>query len=230
MMKLGVFQKKNQRGFTLIEVMIGVALLASMSVLMYSTVNRSLSSKEYVEKKNEGVHGVRVILDKMIRDVNQAFMANVVFRGAQGEFQTGFKGQESFMEFSTMSHYHYLPNEKDSDQVVVGYRLESNDKSLYKLMRRESNRLTKNLDEGGKEFDVLDNIKKLELKYYDANKKEWVNDWDSTSLSALGKLPEAVQINITVAELADDESDTIKKEISFSTVAMIGMYQNEINF
>jgi len=220
---------KNTRGFTLLEIMIAVAILTGMSLLITTTMNRVLTAKVKVEGRDEQLHGLRVALSKMVDDISQAVRANKAFSGSDNKFMTGMKGSDVELNFSTLSHYHFLEGLKETDQTVIGYSLKPTDKGENSLMRRETGRLSDKLDEGGTAYPLLDNVKKLKFSYYDSNKKEWVNEWDSEQISVLGRLPFAVKIELTVIEEVDDDEKR-PREYDFSTIALIESYKNELNF
>ncbi len=223
---------KHQKGFTLIEVLVGVGILSIMCLLIFSTMNRVLNSKNRVENRDGLLHEVRIGLTKMTEDLSQAFVTNKAMNGPLGKevFISGMKGGEDHLDFTTMGHFHYLKGTKDTDQAVIGYTLQKNDHGLYDLMRRETGRLSEKLDEGGISFALIEDVKSLKLTYYDSNKKDWVSEWDSNQESVLGRLPMIIKIELTVAELKDDDSHDIAKEYEFMTATNVEMYKNAIEF
>lgn len=220
----------NKSGFTLLEVIIGVALLAALGILLTTTVRESLKDKTRVERADEVIHSIRGGLGKMVGDLNQALLANNGLQGQNTSYFTGLKGDDDEIHFSTFSHYHYVQDEHDTDQVFVGYSLKKNDKGFYDLMRRESLRLGDKLEEGGTSFLLVDNVKELKIEYYDSGKTEWVKAWDTSQISSLGKLPMAVKITMTVVELKNLDSEEVVKEYTMTTTARLDLYKNEINF
>lgn len=220
----------NQKGFSLIEIMIAVGLLTAMSVMIYTTMSRSLEGKARVEKRDEVLHAVNLGIGKLTTDLSQAFIAYSNLEGQNSAYKTGMKGGEEEVSFSTFSHYHYIKNAKDTDQVTVGYELKKNEEGFYDLMRRESLRLSEEIDEGGAQFPLIENVKEFKLEYYDSNKREWVKEWDTTKVSVLGRLPQAVKISIAVIEPDDEGSLENGLEHNYSTIALVDLYSNEIRF
>lgn len=220
----------NHKGFSLIEIMIAVGLLATMSLMINSIMGRTLSAKSKVERRDDLLHSTRLSLGKMTEDLSQAFLASSTMQGQNASYKTGMKGSESQIDFSTLSHFHYQKNANDTDQVTVGYILKSNELGFYDLIRRETQRLSDKIDEGGDSFVLMENIKEFKLQYYDSQKEEWVKEWDSTQISNLNRLPMVAQIDITVVETEDSESDVVLREYPFSTKALVDLYKNEINF
>jgi len=220
----------GKAGFTLLEVLISVAILTAMSLLMYSGLHRSLEAKQRVEWKDESIHSTRIAMNKMSEDLAQAFTANALLKGQDNRYETGFKGTAEGVDFSTFSHLHYAQDAKDTDSVTVGYSLQKNDAGLQDLYRRESTRLSEDLDKGGDSYAILENVKSLKLSYYDSNKTEWVSEWSTASVSAQGRLPQAVKIELTVVEENGGDGEKEGTEVSYQTMTFLPLYKNEINF
>lgn len=217
----------NHKGFTLIEVLIGVTIIAGMSLLIQATTSRVLTSKQKVERRDEVTSGAEIALAKIADDFSQSFLAGTNLKGANAAFNAGMKGSVDHIDFTTFSHYHYQADAKDTDSVSIGYSLLSGKGRTQDLVRRESQRLSDKIDKGGKTYPLLSNVKEFKLQYYDSNKEEWVPEWDSTQISVLGRLPEAIKIKLTVAEMEDEEE---VREHVFETTVSLPLYKNEINF
>ncbi|OGQ07286.1 MAG: hypothetical protein A3G32_04740 [Deltaproteobacteria bacterium RIFCSPLOWO2_12_FULL_40_28] len=221
---------KNNKGFTLLEVLIGVAILTGMSLLLYTTMGKALDAKERVERQEKILHSIRIGVNKMVEDLSQGFLVATALKGQNMAYETGLKGKENEIYFSTLSHRHFLMNTKDTDQVDVGYLLETSDRSVFKLIRTESNYLMEKVDAKVKGFPLVEQVKEFRLEYYDAQKEEWVPDWDSTGVSQLNRLPRAVKISLKVVEFEDEESEEVVREHFVTTMAEIPLYGTEINF
>lgn len=210
--------------------MLGVAILAGMSLAMYSTMGRVLTANERAQRRENLTHEARIALSKMSEELSQAFAANMTLKGTNQAYQAGMKGNEDSIHFSTFGHYHFMKDHKDTDQVTVGYFVEKNENGFLRIMRRESDHLSDKLDTGGSPEPLVENVKKFHLRYYDSNKKDWVNEWDSTQISVLGRLPEMVEIEIEVVEVDPGDPREEKSSRTFFTTARVELYQNELNF
>lgn len=217
----------NKKGFSLIEVMVGITLLSGMSLMIFSTMSGSLNAKARVEARDEQLQMVRVGMGKMVTDLSQTFLASTLFQGKENAYMTGMKGDENHVNFSTMNHYHFVEDAKDSEQMTVGYFLERDDSGTSNLMRRASERLGDKIDEGGRASVMIEGVREFKLQYYHARKQDWVEDWDTGSVSSLRSLPQAVKISLT---LVDKNASRPPKEYSYTTIASVGLYNNELNF
>lgn len=221
---------RKHSGFTLIEVMIAVAILAGMAMMMSQTMESVFTSRDTVTMRAEVNHGVYLALSKMTNDLSMAFTTDSTFLGDSEKGSgtvTGFIGNDSQMDFSTMSHQHFVKNHRDTDQTQVGYSVDKKDDGTLSLYRRETDFLTSSLTTGGKKYELLRNVKELKLGYYSAAKEEWLAAWDTGSVSTSGKLPAQVRIQLTVAEAAEsDEDESPQPETYFfELVVPIKMYE-----
>lgn len=218
---------KNQKGFTLIEVLIAIGILATMVIMMSSTMGQVFFSKNSSSKRSMLNHSLYISLNKIYDDINMAFQTATAFEGKDKSQLTGLVGTKESINFATLSGIHYIKNYHDSNQIQVGYYLAPQENENYTLMRRQTDFLTEDLEAGGKSFPLLNNIKSLLLTYYDSQKKEWVNQWDTGSVSAGGRLPALVKLQMQIAYRADE--DLPYEELDYELVVPIKMYK-KLNF
>ncbi|MBF0106452.1 MAG: prepilin-type N-terminal cleavage/methylation domain-containing protein [Deltaproteobacteria bacterium] len=221
---------RNQKGFTLLEIIIAIGILAGMTLIISETIEGVMLTRKRTERKNETRHAVSIALAKMMDDLRTAFQAHQKFTGNADYYLTGFVGDTSSMNFSTMGNVHYVKNHKDTDQVQVGYSLEGNTRGSFDLVRRQTDHLTDKLDSGGKSFVLLPNVREFNLEYYDSNKESWEGQWDTESVSSAGRLPQVVKINMVVLGEPTNADEDEFKEYTYELWAPIEMYANKINF
>ncbi len=198
----------KRNGFTLIEIMIAMAILAVMAVLFFTSMSQTINSKDDVEKKDELGHSANLALNKMSMDLQMAFLLNgPEFLGSDGKMKTAFIGKEDRVDFPSFSHVRYFKDVKESDYAEVGYYVEDDkeDPSKKLLMRRESKGIDDKPEEGGKGEAMIEGVKEFHLEYYDSKKKEWLKNWDSTQVDFSNRLPRAVKIELKVQDPAMEE-------------------------
>jgi len=221
---------KNTHGFTLLEIIIAIGILAAMTMTMTDITTGIMFSKKRAEQRNETRHGVAIALSKISDDLKMAFQADKKFDGKDKSYKTGFVADTNKMNFSTMSNVHFVKNNRDTDQIHVGYFLVKNNEGNTDLVRRNTNHLTDDLEEGGQGFVLINDVKDFDLEYFDGNKKEWQDKWDTESISSAGKLPQIVKVKITVygEPLLDDEDR--RKEYFYELHVPIEMYNKKVSF
>ncbi len=52
-------------------------------------------------------------------------------------------------------------------------------KGRYDLMRREKTVFEERMERGGTEEPLFEGIKRIEFQYWDSDKKQWIDEWDT---------------------------------------------------
>jgi len=191
------------RGFTLLEVMIAIAITAvigSMAVGVYQQVDRAAT---VAREQGERYAGARLALTRMVREISMAFLSDHFDTARFRDRPTLFKGERDTLLFTTMSHVRLVQDAKESDQAVVEYLVERDPASGEDaLFRREKVRLDDEPDRGGRTDLVATHVKRLSLQYWDLKRKEWVREWSTRTPEKLNELPTRVRVELDVT-LAD---------------------------
>ena len=161
-------------GFTLVEVMVALALLATVTTAMWSTMATSFETKDRVLEINDRYHEGRQMMTRISREIRMAFLRAEVpeeFREEEPAVVTRFKGEDDELYFASTAHLRIKGNTRESDQCEIAYFLKRGDrddgyrgKTLY---RRESTRLDDDPEKGGYIYPVLNGVKTFELAYWD---------------------------------------------------------------
>ena len=213
------------RGFSLIEVMVAVAILAVVTTMTWGSFSKTSSTKKAIEAGASRYRTVRIALDRMVRDITQAYLSQNEDT-AQPERRTLFVGKNKFgvseLRFSYFGHQRLYQDTHECDTAQVGYfPMINRETGKTDLMRRETRRLQYlKLDDNPGETNVLcDDVIKLKFEYWDSRDKVWREEWDTTSADGQPyRLPTRVRITLTVK----DERD---KEIPFLTEARISVLE-----
>jgi general secretion pathway protein J len=195
------------RGFTLLEVMIAVAITAvigTMAAGVYQQVDRAAS---VAREQGERYAGARLALTRLSRELSMAFLSEHYDRARYRDRPTLFKGERDKLLFTTMAHVRLVQDAKESDQAVVEYLVERDPVSGQDaLFRREKVRIDDEAERGGRQDLVATHVKGLSLQYWDLKRKEWVREWSTRTPEKLNELPTRVRIELEVT-LADGRSE-----------------------
>ena len=219
-----------KKGFTLIEVLVSVALVSFIMMIIWQTTSQSIQAKKRIEKRDEVFHAARVCENKILQDISMAFLlkGNVHQGSKQGTalLKTVFKGDAEHLDFASLSHLRLFQKSRESDSTEVGYKLESDrdNHGSFILMRRESKSIDDNPDEGGVWIPIAKKVKKFKVEYYDATQFDWKTSWNSDNTEK-DMLPRAVRLT-----LAFEDPGNAEKELPFITTVFIGMYRSAIEF
>lgn len=211
----------NRRGFTLMEVVIAVAITAFIGVVLGVTFNTTIHNKEIIESQAEHYRMLRVAMNRMVREIGAAFISDRYdskrYRD-QFDRPTNFIGTRDRLLFTSLAHQRLYADAKESDQMVVEYQVKRSPdpkaKDRMDLVRRERAQLEERMERGGTEDVLFEGAKKIEFQYWDSQKKQWEDEWDTRRTERKSILPTRVKITL----YAVDESG---KEVRYTTQTRI---------
>jgi general secretion pathway protein J len=213
--------RRHARGFTLMEVMVAVAITALMGTVVAMAFQTGLTAKETVETDADRYRQVRVAMNRMAREIGSAYVSDRYdlkrFRD-QNDRPTNFVGERDKLLFTTFSHQRLYTDVKESDQAVVEYFVEASTdreaKGRQDLKRRVNPNVDDRMDRGGNTDVLFEGVKGLEFEYWDSEKKEWDNEWDTRRTEQKALLPTRVRITVTAV-------DETGREAKYTTQARI---------
>ena len=206
-----------RRGFTLMEVMIAVAITALMGTMVAMAFQTGFHAKEVVEGEADHYRMLRTAMNRMAREIGSAYVSDrydaTRYRD-QNDRPTNFVGEQDRLLFTTFAHQRLYTDAKESDQAVVEYTVQSSTQKgangRMDLMRRENPNVEGRMDRGGTTDVLFEGVKKLEFSYWDSQRKEWQDEWDTRRVEKKSILPTRVRITLT----ALDENG---KEVRYTT-------------
>jgi prepilin-type N-terminal cleavage/methylation domain-containing protein len=202
---------RGQAGFSLVEIMLALALMAFVTALLWGTFAQTAKVKKRVEEAQDRTHTVRVALMRMTREIEMAFVSATESVGTE-ERRTMFSGisHSDFDElrFSWFGHQRMRADAAEGDTSLVHYFTmpDPDDSRVTNLMRRETRRL-ESKDPSlipGETYLLCPDIARLKLAYYDYKEKDWREEWDTTRADGLQYLPTQVRISLTVIDERGD--------------------------
>jgi general secretion pathway protein J len=198
--------RARERGFTLLEMMIAVAIIAMITTLTYGAMTSTFKTKSAIEAQSGRYRTVRLAMERMARELSMAYLSQNEDTSLI-ERRTFFIGKSHTdideLRFSYFGHqrlYQDAP-EADSAQVLYYPQREPDKSDRQDLMRREVRRLgnVKPEDAPGESDIVCDDIISLKFRYYDLLNKTWREEWNTTSSDGQpDRLPTRVSITLTV--------------------------------
>ncbi len=210
-----------RRGFTLMEVVIAIAITAFIGVVIGVSFNTTIQNKDIIEGQAEHYRMLRATMSRMVREIGAAYVSDRYdpkrYRDAYDR-PTNFVGNRDRLLFTTLAHQRLYSDAKESDQMVVEYQVKSSPdpkaKGRMDLMRREKVQLEERMERGGTEDSLFEGAKKIEFQYWNSERKQWEDEWDTRRSERKSILPTRVKITLT----AVDENG---KEVRYSTQARI---------
>lgn len=215
----------RREGMTLVEAMVAITILSMVTLLVYGGLSQTMRNRARMEAGTDRAHVIRVTMERMVREVSQAFVSiHVNPNSALNHMSTIFHGRReghgSRLDFTSFSHRRLFRDAHESDQNELGYfvmehRDEETRETRTVLVRRESRRIDESPEEGGQLTILVDEVREFELTYLDPLSIEWVEEWDTTGLEA-NRLPAQVMIRLVVPSLVDEDDDEV-----YTTRAMV---------
>jgi len=215
----------NNRGMTLIEIALAVAIVAMMGTITAGTIGTSFDAYEAVQEIDSKHHNVRVALNRMARDISLAFLTNRPRLVADEDklYKTIFKGEPNgsvhTLNFTSLSHEILREDAKESDQCEIGYFGDSDpdNRDQENVMRREDPRLDGEPEEGGRAHILAEDIKELKFRYWDTKQDDWTDEWDTEDPEFVGRLPRFVEITLVIEDTDGTDATFVTKTRIYNT-------------
>jgi general secretion pathway protein J len=185
-------------GFTLLELLVAMALMDVIAVALYSSMHIAFRTKQNTLASLEPYRWVMPIFEFIRRDLTSAMNPNGILAGV-------FVGENvpfiNLQDADTLSFYSaaYQPKENEiaSNVIHVQYGLETDTERDQIVLKRftTKNILTPTAIEPEQEV-IARNMAGLDIQYYDGT--AWLDTWDSSEQDST--LPWAVRVTISILD------------------------------
>lgn len=196
--------RRESPGFTLLEVLLAMAILAIIMTVIYTSFSTSGRNVEQAETLRDETDIARALITRLSTDIANAYvkpvnMSNVptVFYGKKeetsnsGENRSSVNIRHDSISLTTLTNWP-KPDSKEMELWEVGYFFkEKPEGNGYALYRREKRELSKDVPalEGGEEYEITDRVESLQFRY-SKDGKTWTDDgWENKQVP-----PKAVEI------------------------------------
>lgn len=198
--------RRRQRGMTLIEVMVAVAILVMVAVLVHGVIDSLSRGKKAEAMRADRVHAGREALQRIVRDLSSAYLSmHVPANQSLITGRTAFLGRNSSpfdrVDFTAFAHLRTERDAHESDQAEVGYfaRVDPDDPDKMDLVRREQTPIDYEPTRGGLVDVVAEDIELFDVRYFDPKTGVWGETWDSTQVTGQpSRLPLEVAITLVL--------------------------------
>lgn len=189
-MSLRLNRHNSDRGFTLIEILLAVALIAVIAALVFGSLSTTLNAIDVARGIAASEQVVRTTMRLMADELSMGVSLQVMpWMGinAQQESQPA-----DTVVFLTMGQFRGAESERDTEIVRIVYTREGD--KLLRLVRRNLYGLS---DDSLEQLELVRKVKAFNVRYYDAKNNLWVDEWDGRARS---KPPGALLIELTLQQ------------------------------
>ena len=193
----------RESGFTFIEILLAVSILATIAVLVSVAFSSTFSTLEAVRQDERRQHQARMSLSLIAQELMSGYRhPSVPWIGQDGE-----EGGEpaDLVAFVSAGYVRYRTNVPGSDLIRVLYVREGD--RLVRLSTRHLHGLSL---ESVEQVELAQGVMGFNVRYLDQGLKTWVNEWDGQRQK---ELPRAVMIELTLKN-SRNESQTFTEWVT----------------
>lgn len=196
MRMLQQFGRGRARGFTMVEILIAIGILALVLTAIYSTWTAILRASRSGTNAAAAVQRTRIVVRMLEDSITSAqnFVANQRYYGFVAE-----NGDEATLSFVARLAKSFPRSGRFGDLDVrrVTFSLEPGGRGRRLVLRQSPLMLPPDEDEVEHPIVLASNVREFKMEFWDARKGEWMEEWVQTNT-----LPKLILVSFKVA---DDE-------------------------
>lgn len=193
-----------ERGFTLIEMMLAVAILGIIMVMLAGSFHAVVAGKTHAEDRLLGGRAARAVLAQMADELHGAIqtplVASRVLLVGQASMRNGVPLDNLSISTIDVGHRRSISGFGAEQAITYSGVPNPQHPGWFMLMRQEQSALL-GATAGIKlapPVVLAANVLALHLRYFNGNM--WLESWDSSSMPPGQQLPQAVSIDVVLAD------------------------------
>ena len=220
---------KDINGFTLLEILIAIALFAALVAMLYPAYIGTFRNIDVTESYGTIYRMARIALERISEDLASACPPGTT-RGTDDEDRmTGFLGKDSKIEgrsadelgFVSEKHISFRSQEKITDSEDMSetiteiqisgrgyiryYVDEIEGKDGFVLYRSDNPELADQSEDETEKYILCEGLHGINFSFQDENGDTY-DEWDSSAGRFMGKLPALVSVELEFINPSDPES------------------------
>ncbi|MEO8874151.1 MAG: type II secretion system protein GspJ [Polyangiaceae bacterium] len=200
--------RKNS-GFTLLEIVVSMSILAMIALLIYGAFTSMSRGKKGEEIKSERARVGRTAILRMTREISSAFISmhtpsNPALIIRLTTFTSVNSQPFDRLDFTSFAHRRISADTPESDQAEIGYFVTPDPDKTDKmdLVRREQSPIDLDPRRGGQTNVMCEDVESLNFRFFDPLTWAWVDSWDSLQVNGQpNRLPYEVEITLVLAHV-----------------------------
>lgn len=180
------FCSTNKHGFTLVEVMVAIALISLIMTSVYGIFSTISTTQKRLENESEGYHQARMIFDRISRELRTSYLNVNNERSAfTADIDSNGNNYLAFTSTSALTH-----GNAPGGLVRVRYQLDTqHEKTTGRLLRSAVPLFVPDDPPSGQRLSSQ--VKQLEWRFFDGS--DWQESWDS---GVNHRLPHTVEMDM----------------------------------
>jgi type II secretion system protein J len=210
------------KGFTLLEVLVSMAILVIIMAALYSAYTTNVEAIQIARQNGEVHQTARIVLDRMTKDLQSAL---IQVKGSSEKIKLGLVGanrelygrRADHIDFTTVTHLPLTEKGPASDLCEIGYLVDEDPEGqVLVLLRRDAFSVDEDFTKGGSLQEMARNVLEFKLTYQDAEGKD-SDQWNTIEGKPTSGLPVLIKVRLMLKDELDREhvfSTTIHPELA----------------
>jgi general secretion pathway protein J len=223
----------SARGFTLLELIVAVTVLAFVTMLLYGSFSGMKRTRDGLTRVQDRYREGRIALSRVVRDLQGAYISQHLPINQQiTTLRTAFIGSQATpadrLDFNTFSNIRRDRDSHVSDQLEVSYFAEASleTSGTTDLVRRSSQYLDVKPEAGGRIDVIATDIDLFELSFLDPTTSQWVDTWDTTQATGQqNRMPLQVRVTLVLNGGRRSAAGRLRGALRFETTVAIPIQQ-----
>ena len=212
---------RRSSGFTLLEVILAVAVTAIVTAALFTTMSGTFKMRRQAEDHLNGRDTARAVVTVIREDLQSVPPAGGRISGVFiGEDDSGMNQSDAdrLIYITANPRLKSAQDLADLRQVELRLMESSDDPDHYVLGRMVTGNLLATITPEPELQVLARRVVSMNILYFDGN--DWLNEWDSTERD--NELPSAVEIVlVTAPQLSKEPEDDEERELSYLTTTQI---------
>ena len=209
-------KRKDLSGFTLLEVLVSVAILAIIMAAIYSAYVTNVEAIQIARENGQVHQTARIVLDLMTRDLQSALAelrvpSETTRLGLIGKNQDRDGRRMDRIDFTSLTHMALTEQGPNTDLCEIGYMVveDEEQEEVLVLMRRDDPSPDEDFTEGGGMQELARDILEFKITYEDSTGEEG-DSWGTEETGETSGLPVLIKVRLVL-------KDTLNREHVFTT-------------
>jgi general secretion pathway protein J len=225
--------RRYVRGFTLVEVLISIAILAAITALLFGAFSSLKRSKDGLSRLQDRQREARMAMSRITRELQSAYLsAHMPLNQALLVQKTIFKSERGTpadrLDFTAFANQRLDRDSHVSDQCELSYYGSPNPdgSGSIDLVRRVDSTIDLEPTRGGKVEVLATDIDLFDLQYLDAQTGQWQESWDTSQTTGQpDRLPLQVRVILVMNGGARASADRSRGTIRLVTKVGLNILQ-----